>query len=428
MEERENPIELKSEPMNEMLSNPPGWVTRSGNGLFLLVLCMFIGFAWFIRYPDEVNGDVIVTASKAPIELSNQGYVQLKSLHVLENQEVKEGELLAQFDTPAKLTDIEKARVYLSRLEALDQTFGKQIPVYAEFLQLGSFQEQWTLLVSKISEWNAEHEEDNWNKELASIQREIRFREQLQHISNKRIKLSESEYEAIKEQLESSERLAAQSAISKQTLSQDKRTEIQASQLIQNQKEQQVQNLIVLNGLRKEYRKLEYAERMNALQKAADIQLAITTLRTSFQTWEKSAVWQAPCSGKVIFNKGLQVHRFYKTNEASLVIVPKGSGYHAVATIESAGAGKVKTGQKAMIELVDFPKTEFGMLEGKVSSMTQIEKEGKYEIRISLPAKLKTTYNKQIPPKAQLKGKVKIITKDKRLLMRFFEQFTDLIK
>ena len=63
-----------------------------------------------------------------------------------------------------------------------------------------------------------------------------------------------------------------------------------------------------------------------------------------------------------------------------------------------------------------------------MSTITQMDKEGKYELRIELPHQLKTTYDHQIPPKAQLKGKVTVITKDKRLLMRFFEQFTALIK
>ncbi|MNE57802.1 hypothetical protein D3C80_1527900 [compost metagenome] len=67
------------------------------------------------------------------------------------------------------------------------------------------------------------------------------------------------------------------------------------------------------------------------------------------------------------------------------------------------------------------------MLEGSVQSITQVDKEGKYEVKISLPDHLKTTYNKQIPFKVQLKGKVKIITKNKRLLERFFEKLRGLL-
>lgn len=429
MEEKKDiDVDLKSEPMNEMLSNPPSWIVRSGNGVFLVVLLVIICLSWFIRYPDEISGEVLVTSSKPPIELSNQSYIQLKSLYAKENQLLNKGELIAEFDIQAKSGDIERAKKYLNKLQSFRGQFQNQIPTFSQQLRLGTFQEQWTILNSKISEWNSEYSENITRHELASIQREISFREQLQGISNKKIKLSEGEYELIQEQLAGSERLAEQNAISKQTLTQDKRTQTQAMQSVQSLKEQHVQNLIALNDLRKEKLRLEHDEKLKKLKMTSEIQTSISAIMNGFQNWEKNSVWIAPCSGKVLFNKLLQVNRFYKASEASIVIVPNGSGYIAQAIISSAGAGKVKTGQRTFIELTDFPKAEFGMLEGKVSAMTQIDKEGKYEIRIQLANQLKTTYNKQIPFKAQLKGTVKIITKDKRLLERFFEQLTDLIK
>lgn len=429
MEEKKDiDINLKSEQMNEMLSNPPSWIVRSGSMVFFIVLLVIIALSWLIRYPDEISGEVLVTTSKPPIELSNQGYIQLKSLDINENQFVNQGDLIAEFDIQAKSEDIEKAKTYLDKLQGYKGLFQKQIPVFNKQLKLGTFQEQWTILNSKITEWNSEYSENITLHELASIQREISFREQLQIISNKKIKLSEGEYELIQEQLAGSERLAEQNAISKQTLTQDKRTQTQAMQSVQSQKEQHVQNLIVLNELRKQKLRLEYDAKLKKMQMTSEIQTSIVAIMNGFQNWEKNAIWIAPCSGKVLFNKLLQVNRFYKANEASIVIVPNGSGYIARAIISSTGAGKVKIGQKTFIELTDFPKTEFGMLEGKVNAMTHIDKEGKYEISIQLPNQLKTTYNKQIPFMAQLKGTVKIITKDKRLLERFFEQLTDLVK
>lgn len=427
-EKRDIDIELKSDQMNEMLSNPPSWITRSGNGVFLIALFIVIALAWFIRYPDEIGGEVLVTSSQAPIEFSNQSYIQLKTLNVRENQEVNPGDLIAQFDIQASQEDILKATSYLNILGKLESRFPSFIPEFKERVYLGTFQEQWTILLSNIQSWNTEHTQNVRAKELAFIQKEISYREQLQTISGKKILLSEGEYELIEEQLAGSERLAEQHAISKQTLNQDKRLQTQAMQTVQIQREQQVQNLIALNSLRKDKLRLEHETRLEKLQQSAEIKNNLAILRTSFQNWEKNAAWVAPCSGKVIFNKLLQVNRFYKANEASVVIVPKGKGYQATALISSAGAGKLKIGQKAFIELTDYPKAEFGMLEGKVSHQMQIDRDGKYEVQIILSNQLKTTYNKEIPPKAQLKGKVKIITKDKRLLMRFFEQLTDLIK
>lgn len=419
-------IELKSEAMNTLLSSPPSRIVRSGSSVFLAVLILVVFLSWFIRYPDEVSGEVIVTTSKAPIELSNQSYVQLRSLHVVENQDVNSGDVIAQFDIHVKSGDIVRANSYLNRLEAFEEKFPNQIPVLDTSLQLGTFQEQWTILLTKVTEWNSDHSENISRERTASIRREIGFREQLHVISARKIKLSEGEYELIREQLAGSERLAVQNAISKQTLVQDKRVYSQVLQSVQAQKEQLVQNSIALNNLRKELSLVEHDEHLKTLQKSSEIQVLITALRNGFQTWEKDGVWIAPCSGKILFNKVLQVNRFYKAEEASIVLVPKGSGYAALATISSNGAGKVKVGQKTLLELADFPKTEFGMLEGKVAAITQMDKAGKYEVKISLPKQLKTTYHKQIPFKAQLKGKVKIITKDKRLLERFFEQLTNL--
>ncbi|WP_430405834.1 biotin/lipoyl-binding protein [Fluviicola sp.] len=109
MEERkEIPIELKSEPMNEMLSHPPAWIIRSGSGMFLIAILIVVGLAWFINYPDEVSGDVVVTGSQAPIELTNQSYIQLKTLNVKENEVVKAGDLIARFDIQAKARTFKK--------------------------------------------------------------------------------------------------------------------------------------------------------------------------------------------------------------------------------------------------------------------------------------------------------------------------------
>ncbi|MNJ83702.1 Hemolysin secretion protein D, chromosomal [compost metagenome] len=420
-------IELKSEAMNALLSSPPSWIVKSGSSLFFVVLILVVFLSWFIQYPDEITGEVVVTSSKAPIELSNQSYIQLKSLNVVENEEVKSGDVIAQFDLHAKTEDILKANVYLEKLGAFEGKFRSQIPVFDASLQLGTFQEEWTTLLAKVNEWNSKHSENISREESASIRREIAFREQLQTISAHRIKLSEGEYELIREQLAGSERLADQNAISGQTLTQDKRLHTQALQSVQAQKEQVLQNLITLNTLRKELLVLEHDERLKEAQKSLEIQISISTLKNGFQTREQHAVWIAPCSGRILFNKVLQVNQFYKAQEASIVIVPNGSGYTALAVISGNGAGKVKAGQKTFVELTDFPKTEFGMLEGSVQSITQVDKEGKYEVKISLPDHLKTTYNKQIPFKVQLKGKVKIITKNKRLLERFFEKLRGLL-
>ncbi|TSJ41292.1 biotin/lipoyl-binding protein [Fluviicola chungangensis] len=428
MEIKKGPeIVIRSESMGELLSSPPSWIVRSGNGLFFIIFLILLSLAWFIEYPDEITGDVIITTEKAPIELSNQGYVQLKSLDVKENQIVKKGDLIAQFDIQASSEDIKDVSNYLNKINYSQGEF-KTLPVYSKKVHLGTFQESWTKLDAKIIDWNNELKSDASQQQIASIQREINLRNQLQSINENRLNISSEEFETIRKELESSERLAEQNAISKQTLATDKRTHSQALQTIQSQKEQKVQNLIALNSLKNDLTKLKNDTWLARQQKITDILVSITSFQTSLSNWEKGSIWLAPCSGKIVFNKLLQQNRFYKANEASIVVVPTSSFYNGIATIKVNGAGKIKKDQKVFIELTDYPKSEFGTLEGSVIAKTQIDKGGKYEVKISLPKQLKTTYNKQIPFKAQFKGKVKIVTKNKRVLSRIFEQLMNLVK
>lgn len=423
--EKEFEFELKSEPMNEMLSKPPSWIVRSGNSLFFFIILLVLSLSWIVEYSDEIKGEALVTTNQPPIEIVNQSYAQLIAINVKSEQKVKKGQLLIQFDNKAAKKDIEFITTYLSELK-LEES--KQIPTESKLLQLGTFQDSWINLQTKINEWNTNLSSNLFNEQINSIQREIIYRQRLQTISSRKIKLSESEYNLIAEDLKASQKLLEQNAISKQNLNQDKRNETQAMQSVQSQKEQYVQNLIQLNTLKSQLLNLKIENQTKLRELKSMIESAVSNLKSQLYDWTKNAIWTSPCDGKVLFNKILQKDKFYKPNEASIVVVPYGSKYIAFAKITSIGAGKVKTGQQVFIELEDFPKNEFGMIEGFVSSITPIEKDGTYEVKIQLKNQLITTYKKQIPLKAQLKGQVKIITKKKRLLERFFEKIIDLVQ
>jgi multidrug resistance efflux pump len=428
MDKKNITIELKSEPMNEMLSHPPTWIVRSGNSLFFILVLIAGLLSWVIEYSDEIEGEVMVSTNEPPIELTNQLNIQLKGVKVMDQANVKKGQILAEFDTRANSEDIKIAQKELNTLSENNLTLGKQLSTLSPLIRLGTYQNQWGDLKLKIEEWNRIQNENLYNMKVQSMEQEITFRQRLQTISSRKIKLSENEYALIQKELESSERLIKENAISKQSMNQDRKSETQALQLVQNQKEQYVQNLIQLNTLKKEISLLKHDIAVQEEKAKSEIHLAIVSLQNNLIDWEKSSIWLAPCDGKVVFNKQLQVNKFYGINQASIVIVPEGKGYSAIATIPSLGAGKVKKGQKANIELLDFPKIEYGTIDGIVEHITLIDKEGKYEVKLKLPKHLITSFKKSIPIKAQLNGKVKIITKKKRLIERFFEKIIDIIK
>lgn len=420
-------IELKSEPMNEMLSHPPSWIVRSGSSVVIMVLMIVLLLSWFIEYPDQVEGTVTVSNTRPPIELSNQTYVQLKALLVNDGQQVTKGELLAQFDDMAKAEDIRFAEAYLQKIRQHDFSGNALIAFPDEKLLLGSYNEKWSQLEVQITEWNLFVKDHVLQEQITSLEREVALRRQLQQIAEHKVALAEKEYAAARKELESSEKLYAQHAISGQEYNRARSSETQAGQSFQGQREQQVQNAIQLNSLTKEISKLHSEMRQKEQSLISGIETSVASLLNGFRNWENNAVWKAPCKGYVLFNTLLHPNNFYAQGKASLVVVPDGEGYVATAVIPEKGSGNIRPGQLVMISLNDFPENEYGMLEGTVSKITAVDKEGKHEVLVHLPPKLITTYGKTLPARAQLKGQARIITKKKKLLYRFFESISRLI-
>ncbi|ETW92318.1 MAG: hypothetical protein ETSY2_53770 [Candidatus Entotheonella gemina] len=75
-----------------------------------------------------------------------------------------------------------------------------------------------------------------------------------------------------------------------------------------------------------------------------------------------------------------------------------------------------------IVELDSLPAEEFGRLNGIVVSKALVPTEDGNLINVKLTEPVKTDYGYELPVVAELYGKAKIITKDKRLLTRFFDK------
>ncbi|MGQ9620397.1 MAG: hypothetical protein ACUVTX_05365 [Bacteroidales bacterium] len=47
-----------SDPVKEIMGNPPGNILRWGTTIIFIVFVLFILFAWLVRYPDIVPSKV----------------------------------------------------------------------------------------------------------------------------------------------------------------------------------------------------------------------------------------------------------------------------------------------------------------------------------------------------------------------------------
>src|SRR5699024_5908200 len=163
---------------------------------------------------------------------------------------------------------------------------------------------------------------------------------------------------------------------------------------------------------------------------------AYNNLMDGIKAWKDAYTFAAPFDGKVQFLGFLTNNQFVETGQAVFTVIPKNENRYAQVSLPAAGAGKVKKGQSVIIKLNDFPYLEYGSIEGTVASISLTTKTLKnaaqaveaYLVKVKLKNGLKTNYGKQLPFKQEARGTAEVITRDKRLIERLFDNLKYVMK
>ena len=75
----QKPEILYSDPVKEIMGNPPRRILRWGTTIMFLVFVLFILFAWLIRYPDTIPAPVEITTTNPPVTLVTKITGHIKS-------------------------------------------------------------------------------------------------------------------------------------------------------------------------------------------------------------------------------------------------------------------------------------------------------------------------------------------------------------
>jgi HlyD family secretion protein len=191
----------------------------------------------------------------------------------------------------------------------------------------------------------------------------------------------------------------------------------------------QINNAIIGNESDQNAKQKEIAELDNTiLQQKIIFQQALSTLKSQLDEWEKKYLLIAPIAGKVTFVTLIQENQQLQSNQTICYINPENSHYFAQLVIPQANLGKVAVGQKVLLKFSSYPFQEYGAVYGKVEFISPIATEDGYFAKVALQDGLKTNYGKQIMYRDGLQGNAEIITKDLRLLERFYYDLLKQIK
>lgn len=425
MDDLNEELNIYSEEVKDVLSDPPKAIFRWGNSILLFFIIVIFVLSWIIKYPDVVIAQALLTTQNPPQREYAKITGKIDTLFVSNYQEVDKEDPLALIENTANYRDILHLKSILDTLSIEKDSF--YFPLESlPMLFLGEVESDFSLFENSYIEYTLNRESQSFiNNDLANKYALSQLKLRLQNLVNQK-ELNEEELLFKNKDLYRSKTLFEKGVISAQEFENKKLELLQAQKDIKNISvsiSQIKENISNASNVKKQGEINNNRDEINLLK--AVIQ-SYDQLKKSIKDWELKYFFKSNIHGKVSFMNVWSKNQTIKSGDLLLTIIPlQHSSYIAKIHAPALNSGKIKVGQEVNIKLSSYPDNEYGVLKGKVKQISLIPNdEGFYLLDVTLPDKLITTYGIEIEFKQEMQGVAEIITEDLRLLERVFYQFT----
>ncbi len=431
----ENPADIRLNAdrleMQQMLGNPPSWTLRYGIAVIFSGVLIVLGLAYFIRYPDIIECPAVLVTENPPIRVVSKIGGRIPNLFVVNQQSVKEKQVLAIIDNTANYQHIE---TLTQKLQGTTTQIAQNS--FSETLQLGELQGTYAAFHQAWKDLQYFNQNNGTTERLAQADKQIAHLNAQNQSILQQITSLETEHRLEKQRHDRQKQLFTEGVISKEEL------EKAAIQFIQHQRQlEQLQSTPLsiqsqITQLETQKVELNGTKKDNNAAKSLALEEATQKLRSDMANWQDKYVIVAPISGQLVMNKIWTIHQNISNNEEIFIILPENTSKTIIAKAQlpSNNSGKVKLGQLAELRVNDYPFQEYGSLKATVSELSPIaidnkkETEKEYAVQLQLTDSLRTTAHKTLNFKQEMAATARIVTEDRRVTARIFEQFLNLLK
>ena len=420
-------IELRSESVQDILSQPPHWMIRWGNTIIFIILLMILLMSWFIKYPEFVSAPIIVTSQNPPEKIEARSNSKIEKIFIKDHQKVKKGDIMMILQSAADYQDVLKLKKIVDSMNS-QQLLSFPVNQVSHF-KLGELQSDYNNFAKAFQDENLFIRLQPYAPEnLAANQTLSEYRGRITNLRQQKT-LEIAKYDLTEKNFRRSQELFNQGVIAAMELENEKIKFLQEEQNLKNinisisQLEENINNLNKTKSgtaINTEKDKINYSSQTMQL---------FEQLRKSLKQWEQDYLIVSSTDGTASFQQFFGENQFVKSGDPVLSVLPeKKETLVGRMSIPSVNSGKVKKGQKILIKLDNYRFQEYGIIEGKVRNISLTPDEnGNYYVDVILPKGLKTSYNKTLKFDKELKGNAEIVTEDLRLIERFFYQIRELL-
>jgi len=416
--------------IQQIMGDPPSWIVRWGISLILISITVLVMISYIVKYADIIPAPITLKTENPPIRVPARMTGKIEQLRVAEGDDVETGQILAILENTADLLSVDELEVLISEVNETGIYEDLDLP---QNLSLGALQDSWSSFSESYKDYTYFLRKDKTSTKARLLRKQIRQNEELAVVIEGRKKSLFKEQALIKVKLERSQKLKSEGLVSAESHEAVQSEFISIDRQITNIDAEFINNKIAIEQLKRSILDLgEEKDRTNN-EKQVKIEEDFQKLKNDVETWKMNFLIKSPIDGKVSFSKPLSENEFVSANDEMMTIVPvseESSGeIKGFASLPFEGAGKVEIGQQVNIWLESFPAVEYGMVIGQVKNIALIPQQNSYLVEVSLaevslPNKLLTTYDKELPFSQEMVGTAKIVTEKRPYLERILDKVT----
>ncbi|MEO8234759.1 MAG: HlyD family efflux transporter periplasmic adaptor subunit [Flavobacterium sp.] len=429
MSENKNTFELRSEEVQDILTRVPHWMIRWGTVLIFGIIIMLFFTSWFLKYPDVVKTEIVITTNIPPEKLVAKTSGRIEAILVKDRSLIRQNTPLAIIENAANYKDVLllKSIVDKTNIDGTKKTFPFN---KLQNLQLGEVESAYAI-------FQKDYIADGLNTNLQPFQVEnnaqksesTQIKERLSLLLQQK-EINEQELKLQKNEITRYTTLNSKGVISDQEFESKKLNYLQAEKNYKNllSSISQLRSSLIDNS------RATKGTQISGTKEAVNLDRSVTQsfyqLKKAIKDWELNYTLKSSIAGEVTFLQVWTENQTITSGDNVFSIIPSTQkGFVGKVKAPALNSGKIKIGQQVNIRLANFPDREFGVLKGEVKNISLIpDKDGNLLIDVILPKGLQTSYRKQIPFQQEMKGSAEIITEDLRLLERILYQFREIFK
>lgn len=422
-------LELRSEDVQEILTAVPNWMIRWGSVLFLALILLLLFLSWFVKYPDTISAEALLTIQIPPQKVYAKTTGTLIAILVNDNDLVNKNQPLAIIENTANYKDVFALKNIIDTIKITNKSFHFPIDNFP-ILFLGDIESQFAFFENSYIQYKLNNElEPFFNEALANRYSISELNRRLQSLKSQR-ELNKTELKFKQKDLERNKSLFEKGIIAEQDYENKQLEFAQADRNYKNFESSISQMREAISNAHKTSKGSEINRIKEEMTLLKNVIQSFNQLKKVIKDWEQRYVLQSNINGKVSFLNYWNTNQTVNQGDLVFTIIPsENSSFIAKLKTPAQNSGKIKIGQHVNIKLENYPDTEFGVLNGIVKTISIIpNQDGLYLIDVELPEKLITSYNKELDFKQEMRGAAEIITEDLRLIERFFYQFKEVLK